>query len=102
MVLQPLTTQLCLVEIVFFVGPTHACGGTLDVQMTDVLDLILVAVVAPIGNLHHSSLSAVIFYQAVPNVLVVKFSLNIKSIEIQFVVQYRICHGIKLGLLTIL
>ena len=42
------------------VGPTHACGGTLDLLMTDVPDLIRVAVVAPIGNSDHSSLSAVI------------------------------------------
>ena len=32
------------------VGPTHACGGTLDLLMTDVPDLVLVAVVAQIGN----------------------------------------------------
>ena len=41
------------------VGPTQARGGTLDL-MTDVLDLVRVAVVAPIGNSDHSSLSAVI------------------------------------------
>ena len=40
------------------VGPTHAGGGTLDLLMTDVPDLV--RVVAPIGNLDHSSLSAVI------------------------------------------
>ena len=50
------------------VGPTHARGGTLDLLMTDVPDLIRVAVVAPIGNSDHSSLSAVIsMAQAVPN-----------------------------------
>ena len=42
------------------VGPTHACGGTLDLLMTDVPGLVRVAVVAPIGNTDHSSLSAVI------------------------------------------
>ena len=42
------------------VGPTHARGGTLDLLMTDVPDLVWVAVVAPIGNSDHSSLSAVI------------------------------------------
>ena len=42
------------------VGPTHARGGILDLLMTDVPDLIRVAVVAPIGNSYHSSLSAVI------------------------------------------
>ena len=50
------------------VGPTHERGGTLDLLMTDVPDLIRVAVVAPIGNSDHSSLSAVIsMAQAVPN-----------------------------------
>ena len=39
------------------VGPTHARGGTLDL-MTDVLDLVQIFVVAPIGNSDHSSLSA--------------------------------------------
>ena len=29
------------------VGPTHARGGTLDLLMTDVPDLVLVSVVAP-------------------------------------------------------
>ena len=42
------------------VGSTHARGGTLDLLMTDVPDLVRVAVVAPIGNSDHSSLSAVI------------------------------------------
>ena len=50
------------------VGPIHARGGTLDLQMTDVPDLVLVSVVAPIGNSDHSSLSTVIsIAQAVPN-----------------------------------
>ena len=42
------------------VSPTHARGGTLDLLMTDVADLVQIAVVAPIGNSDHSSLSAVI------------------------------------------
>ena len=42
------------------VGPTNARGGILDLLMTDVPDLTQVAVVAPIGNTDHSSLSAVI------------------------------------------
>ena len=42
------------------IGPTHARGGTLDLLMTDVSDLVRVAVVAPIGNSDYSSLSAVI------------------------------------------
>ena len=55
----------------FVVGPTHARGGTLDLLMTDVTDLVQVAVVAPIGNSDHSSLSAVISMgQAVPNLCV--------------------------------
>ena len=55
----------------FVVGPTHARGGTLDLLMTDVPDLVRVAVVAPIGNSDHSSLSAVIsMAQAVPNLCV--------------------------------
>ena len=53
------------------VGPTHARGGTLDLLMTDVLDLVRVAVVEPIRNSDHSSLSAVIsMAQAVPNLSV--------------------------------
>ena len=53
------------------VGPTHVRGGTLDLLMTDVPDLLRVAVVAPIGNSDHSSLSAVIsMAQAVPNLCV--------------------------------
>ena len=58
------------------VGPTYARGGTLDLLMTDVPDLVQVAVVAQIGNSYHSSLSAVIaMAKAVTNfVLVGKFS----------------------------
>ena len=53
------------------VGPTHACGGTLDLLMIDVPDLVRVAIVAPIGNSDHSSLSAVIsMAQTVPNLCV--------------------------------
>ena len=51
------------------VGPTHARGGTLDLLMTEVPDLVRVAAVAPIGNSDHSSPSAVIsMAQVVPNV----------------------------------
>ena len=42
------------------VGQTHARGGTLDLLMTDVPDLVRVDIVAPIGNSDHSFLSAVI------------------------------------------
>ena len=88
------------------VGPTHACGGALDLQMTDVPDLVRVAVVAPIGHSDHSSLSAVIsMAQAVPNLCVsrkVFLKAQVKSTGIQSVVQYRICLGVTFGMLTIL
>ena len=44
----------------FVVRPTRARGGTLDLLMTGVPDLVRVAVVASTGNLKHFSLSAVI------------------------------------------
>ena len=48
-----------------------ARGGTLYLLITDVPDLVRVAVVVPIGNSDHSSLSAVIsMAQAVPNLCV--------------------------------
>ena len=48
-------------------------GGTLDLLMTDVPDLVRVSVVAPIGNSDHSSLSAVIsMAQAVLNLCVIR------------------------------
>ena len=53
------------------VGAAHSRGGTLDLKITDVLDLVLVAVVAPVGNSDHSSLSAIIsMAQAIPNLCV--------------------------------
>ena len=53
------------------VGPTHARGGTLDILITDVPDLLQVSLVAPIGNSDHSSLFSVIsMAQAVPNLCV--------------------------------
>ena len=52
------------------VCPTYACGGTLDLLMTDVPDLVQVAVIAPIGN---SSLSTVISMdQTVSNLCVIR------------------------------
>ena len=64
MELQPLTSFTA-------VSGCDALGGTLDLLMADVPDLILVAVVSPIGNSDHSSLSAVISTaQAVPNLCV--------------------------------
>ena len=68
------------------VGLTHARGGILNLLMTNVPDLIRVAVAAPIGNSDHSSLSTVISTaQAVSNLcdIVVKFSRNAKLIGIQ-------------------
>ena len=86
------------------VGPTHACGGTLYLLMTNVPHLVWVYVVAPICNSDHSSLSAVIsmarLFQTC--VLVGKFSLNIKLIGIRFLVQSRIYPGVTFGLMTIL
>ena len=53
------------------IGPTHACGGTLDLLMTDVPDIGRVAVVAPLGRSDHSSLSiAISMAQAIPNLCV--------------------------------
>ena len=42
------------------IGPTHAREGTLDLLMTDVPDLVQVAVVAALGSSDHSSLSIAI------------------------------------------
>ena len=43
------------------VDPTLARGGTLEIMITDVPDLVRVAVGAPVGNSDHPSLSAVNF-----------------------------------------
>ena len=52
--------------------------------MTDVPDLVRVAVVAPIGNSYHSSLSAVIWMaQAVPN-LCVSRKVFLKHSELEY------------------
>ena len=62
------------------VGPAHAYGGILDLQMTDVPNLVRVFVVAPIDNSDHSSLSAVIsIAQAVPNLRVCIKVVNTSS-----------------------
>ena len=86
------------------VGSTHARGGTLDLLMTDVPDLVRVAVVAPIGNSDYSSLSAVIsMAQAVPNLGVSRtVFLKHQSIGILPVVQYGNCLDVTFGFLTIL
>ena len=53
------------------IDPTHARGGTLRLPMTNVPDMLRIAVVAPIGNSDHSSLSAVILMaQVVTNLCV--------------------------------
>ena len=53
------------------VGPTHARGGTLDLLMTDDAVPIRVAVVGPLGNSDHSSLSAVIsMARPIPNLCI--------------------------------
>ena len=81
-----------------------ARGGTLDLLMTDVLDLLRVAVVAPIGNSDHSCLSAVIsIAQAVPNLCVSRKVFVKQQVNgILSVVQYGNCLGVKFVLLTIL
>ena len=86
------------------VGPTHSRGGTLHLLMTDVPDLVRVAVAAPIGNSDHSSLSAIIsMAQAVPNLCVSrKVFLKHQSIVILSVVHYGNCLGLTFGFLTIL
>ena len=86
------------------VGPTHARGGTLDLLMTDVPDLVRISVIAPIGNSDHSSLLAVIsMAQAVPNLCVgrkvlIKLQVNWNTV----CGACWICPGITFGLLTIL
>ena len=53
------------------IGISHERGGTLDLLMTDVPDLVRVAVVAPLGSSDHSSLSiAISMAQAIPNLCV--------------------------------
>ena len=52
-------------------GPTHARGGTLDLLMTDVPDLVRMAVGAPLGSSDHSSLlTAISMAQVIPNLYV--------------------------------
>ena len=55
------------------IGPTHARGGTLDLLMADVPDLVQVTVVGLLGSSDHSSLStAISMAQAVPSLCVSK------------------------------
>ena len=53
-------TVSCCDQLVMVIGPTHARGRTLDLLMTDVPDLVQVAVVAPLGSSDQSSLSIAI------------------------------------------
>ena len=52
------------------IGPTQARGGTLDLLMTDVPDLVWVAVVAPLGTDNSSLSIAISMAQAIPNLCV--------------------------------
>ena len=72
--------------------------------MTDVPDLVRLAVVAPIGNSDHSSLSAVIsMAQVVPNLCVsTKDFLKHQVNGILSVVHYGNCLDVTFGFLTIL
>ena len=87
------------------VGATHAPGGTLDLLMTDVLDLVRVDVVAPMGNSEHSTLSTVIsIAQAVPNLclsskILLKHQVNWNTV-IGAILGFF--HGVTFCLLTIL
>ena len=74
MVLQPLTSQPSLHGChQLIVGLTYSRGGTLDILITDVPDLVRVAIVSPTGNSDYSALSAVIsMAQAVSNFCVSK------------------------------
>ena len=66
MILQSLTLQLYLVHHQLVVGQTHARGGTFDLLMTDVPNLVRIAVAAHIGNSHHSSSAVIPMAPAVP------------------------------------
>ena len=89
-------------QLVF--GTAHSRILTLDLMMTDVPDLVRVAVVAPIGKSDHSSMSVVIsMAQTVPNLCVSRKVFLIHQVNLnKSLVQYAICPGVKFGLLTIL
>ena len=86
------------------VGPIHAIGGTLDLLMIDVPDLVRVSVVAPIDDSDHSLLSAVIsMAQAVPNLCVSRKAFLKNYVNWNTVCcATRICPCVIFGLLTIL
>ena len=64
-VLLPLTLHFVWLQSV--VSLTHAGDGTINLLLTDVLDLIRMTAVVPLGSSDHSSLTAVLsMAQAVP------------------------------------
>ena len=68
MVFRPSILPLCGKLVI---GPTHARDGTLDRLITDVPDLVWVALVALLGSSDRSSLSiAISMAQAIPNLCV--------------------------------
>ena len=83
------------------VSPIHARGGTLDLLMTNVPDLVWVAVVAPIGNSYYSSLSAVVLMaQAVPDLCVSRKVILKHQVSWNTVcgaIQDLSCHNILLA-----
>ena len=86
------------------VSPSHGSGGTLDLLMTDVPDLVWVAVVEPRGNSDHSSLLAVILMaQAVPNLWVSRKVFLKQQVNWNTVwVRHGNCLRVTFGFLTIL
>ena len=99
MVLQLLTSRLCLVAICWL-SDRHSTWWNFDLLMIDATEIVQVAV-PPLGNSDHSFCQRSFWWQRVFQTYVVgKFSWN-KSIGIQFVVLYRICSGVTFGLLTI-
>ena len=72
------------------IGMNHTRGGTLDLLMTDVPDLVMEAVVALVGSSDHSSLStAILMSMAVPNFCVRRRCFrNSELIGLQSVMQY--------------
>ena len=86
---------------------THSLPDTSPYQLNEAIILIILfhwQQFTLISNSDHSSLSAVTsMAQAAAHLCVSqKFSLDIKSIGIQFVVQCSICPGVTFGPLTIL
>ena len=70
------------------IGQTHARGGTLDLLMTDVPDLVRVAIVAPLGSSDHSTLSiANTMAQTIPNLCVSDRVLLKQLIGLQSVME---------------